>query len=1091
MKFRTSLLRLPVDFNRFGGACTRGAALLSLVVLTCTADAGATTREVYYPAVSYTWSGGATGNWANVGSWSRSWPFPTVVISTAEPAEEPATETNITPYGWPDVREMTPANVWPPLRTVSFATIDGGSQVQLKTRVEVADLTLAGNSSLIFSGESLTLDRRMSHSGPADGVVSIATGSKLALDRNGYNPSLRFRQDYVLNGGGTLELDPSGTTRPSMQGEVTLTNSGNTISGQGSVEITNLINRGLIQAKGGTLDIFNTAIDNTGGVFAAEANATLLFYGNTVLSGGTLRGPLSGAQNGRLGGAGSSSTIKDLSIQGKLKIPTDFIRMEGEISNSGSVILAAENSINGSVDSGLRVSAGKSATLSGNGEIFLANNANATIEGDGSLTNQGNHTIRGGGRIKVKTLKNSATIRADEGYISLDGTNVDNTGGVVAMTESGILRFMGGSVLSGGVLSGVAGGTFCTYDTGTIRDLSIQGDLAVRSGFTRMEGIISNSGKVKIGAGDYNNINGLEVYAGKSALLTGNGEIVLEHENFATIRGAGALAHQVSHTIRGTGRIRVANFANSATIRAEGGILTFNESTIDNTGGTIIAAADGTLLLSWNSIVSGGTISGVAGGRLCSEVYNNCTIKDLSLTGNLTVPSGFLSLEGTIANSGVLNIGNPASPQSFGLQVSSGKTATLTGGGEVVLGHQAYGYISGGGDLTNQESHTIRGKGEISVRNLNNFGTIHAEGGTLILSSELIFQQRGTLSCASDARLQVNTASFMPLVQFGSLRVDGIMEKNQSVSISPYEVEMSGSGIVDIPLNLVNATVNPGSGTGMLSKGALSLKGHAAILHTTLRTEIGGTRRGVDYDTIQHIGNLKLIAGKLAVSFVDGFEATVSPADTFVIYSSGTGFQNFSASQQPALPYGQYSGVKGAISGSFENVESGARLQTEDGAGSFIVTITEDQIMLSQFQPTPTQDLTKANALTDGDNDGIPAVVEYLLGENNATGLLPGNSTMTGAALLNLQAGLEVNPADTYRVFKFRVRRDRLGIQVRPEASADMVFGGSPSMQARQVGPAVTDGEYDIIQVVVLPAGGGAPPATAFVRLVVDFSSLP
>jgi hypothetical protein len=96
--------------------------------------------------------------------------------------------------------------------------------------------------------------------------------------------------------------------------------------------------------------------------------------------------------------------------------------------------------------------------------------------------------------------------------------------------------------------------------------------------------------------------------------------------------------------------------------------------------------------------------------------------------------------------------------------------------------------------------------------------------------------------------------------------------------------------------------------------------------------EIGGTSAGTQFDQIvQQGGAGTVLDGALELSFIGGFETPITNSDTFAILTS----------DQP-------------LTGSFDNVASGARLITTDGLGSFRVTYSgQNTVTLSDFLPAP------------------------------------------------------------------------------------------------------------------------------------------
>ena len=245
---------------------------------------------------------------------------------------------------------------------------------------------------------------------------------------------------------------------------------------------------------------------------------------------------------------------------------------------------------------------------------------------------------------------------------------------------------------------------------------------------------------------------------GADVSLTGGGEVILVDEK--SLIDGGTFTNG-DNTIRGTGKI-VTGFVNQGTIRVEGGQLEIEES-IDNTGGVIELAPDGTLV-GLTSRISGGTITGESGGAL-AELDE---LSGVILQGAITYGAGETTettIGGTITNDGSLTFAQDGSDDVNGpdqrFHLPTGESATIAGTGEMIFSSAETGLsgsrsnFGGSGPLTNGPDHTIRGHGTlVSLGQLINEGTIRAEGGTLTLSSTHIegFGD-GTIEIASDGKL--------------------------------------------------------------------------------------------------------------------------------------------------------------------------------------------------------------------------------------------------------------------------------------------------------------------------------------------------
>ncbi|MGZ5021691.1 MAG: hypothetical protein ACXWFY_04120, partial [Chthoniobacterales bacterium] len=120
-----------------------------------------------------------------------------------------------------------------------------------------------------------------------------------------------------------------------------------------------------------------------------------------------------------------------------------------------------------------------------------------------------------------------------------------------------------------------------------------------------------------------------------------------------------------------------------------------------------------------------------------------------------------------------------------------------------------------------------------------------------------------------------------------------------------------------------NAMLRPAlGGSGLHVTGNVSLLGASNLVF-----QLGGLTQGSQYGFMNVNGNVSL-GGQLLVSFVSGFQNSVTNSNSFTVLSSTATF-----------------------SGIFANIASGSRLDTTDSAGSFLVTYNGSNVVLSDYQP--------------------------------------------------------------------------------------------------------------------------------------------
>ena len=185
----------------------------------------------------------------------------------------------------------------------------------------------------------------------------------------------------------------------------------------------------------------------------------------------------------------------------------------------------------------------------------------------------------------------------------------------------------------------------------------------------------------------------------------------------------------------------------------------------------------------------------------------------------------------------------------------------------------------------------------------NNAGTVEANGGTLAFSAG--YTQTAGALFLNNGNFSATTFD----LQGGTLKGSGTLTGNVSL----------GGSLAASPV-----TFNVGQ-----SPGYLTITGNLTLLSTAVTTiELGGTSQGSSYDFINVTGSATL-GGTLNLTFVDGFQSTVTNADTFTVLQGGS------------------------FSGAFSNFTNGQRLTTTDGLGSFLVTLGSTTLQFSQFTPVP------------------------------------------------------------------------------------------------------------------------------------------
>jgi hypothetical protein len=196
-----------------------------------------------------------------------------------------------------------------------------------------------------------------------------------------------------------------------------------------------------------------------------------------------------------------------------------------------------------------------------------------------------------------------------------------------------------------------------------------------------------------------------------------------------------------------------------------------------------------------------------------------------------------------------------------------------------------------------------------------NYGAIQITNSTLNLSRT--DGQPAFIQDAGSVQLQNGTLACKSIINGGSFSGYG-----------------AAAGIVN------NGLIAPSGGVLGLQNNALTLQSNSVLAY-----QLTGTQPGISFGQIVSVSTATL-GGILQVTLSETFRSRVQPSDVFTLLAGQT------------------------IGGQFANVASGARLPTTDGSGSFIVTYSGQQIVLSNFSP--------AASATASDGSGSPVAPERI-----------------------------------------------------------------------------------------------------------------
>ena len=522
-------------------------------------------------------------------------------------------------------------------------------------------------------------------------------------------------------------------------------------------------------------------------------------------------------------------------------------------------------------------------------EITGATMNNATIEGTanfgrvtnnsypGTIINTGvvNANVPGAGlhfRSAAGSTNTNLIEATNGGLLSLDqGSIINSNTGLILADGANSIAHIGGFAVIGGTLEGKNGG-IVRINGATFKDLTIAGTAAL-TGALLVDGTVTTNGTLNVPGGalvtKVGNTNPVTLAGTGSIVLDGavdtipelidqgNSSVPSISWNFddVTVRGRGNVGYIYSQ-----GSIDNVTITNQGTFQADvdGQTLLIDVAGFDNRSGGLVRAIGsgsngGTLTLAINAPFqnTGGTIEALSGGRVEAAFarIEGGLIRNIGGSiplGNMTLvnPGTGMRLEGDlklglaganqeafiigeIENTGILRVSASTHYARLRLGDSPSRTASLTGGGQLILGDPTststesalmeFSTNSQVFTLTNVDN-IIRGFGRIGDPNydrwlaINNTGTITADAPGKVLQMELHSGDNtgGTISATSGGLMRVWSRAGMD-------NVGGLFESsgpNSKLNFSYFTTVTGGNfrnsgGIFELGYATM---VNPGSG---------------------------------------------------------------------------------------------------------------------------------------------------------------------------------------------------------------------------------------------------------------------------------------
>jgi len=720
-------------------------------------------------------------------------------------------------------------------------------------------------------------------------------------------------------------------TAPMVNNGTVTADAGVAVSGNDLDLFSAITNNGTLSAAASSnLDITTTTIDQTGGgeLFSADTGNINTFGGGNAIIGGTIDRAGTGEFNVN---TSSNVTMTGVTNNGFIDVRlAGTMNVDGTgLTNNGTVAINQSGSASNAV-----MNYAASGNLDGTGEVQMrtsSDNSQLNTDVGMTITHAANHTIRGVGQIRA-AMVNNGTISADVGvsvsagndldlmtnnktnngdmiaeagsFLDIIGITIDQLGGGDLIANGGTIRMSSSPTIEGGVFTANAGGLLSNEVSSTtlLSGVILNGPLTIQLASTVQvdaDGITNND---VIQMNPLGSASDSVLSFTDSATLGGTGEVQMRSgSNNSQINTAAEtmVTHVSTHLIRGVGQIN-AEMTNNGEIRADvsvsssgadldlqtndkvnnnlmvaamGSNLDINNIMIDQSGGGMLVADEGTIRLV-NATIEGGDYLAIGAGFLQNELGSTSLLSGVTLNGPSTIRlSSTVQVDADgLTNNGVMQM-NPVGSSANSNLLFTG-SATLDGTGEIQM--------RTGSDntqintdptftVTHGASHEIRGVGQINAAMVNN-GTIRADVGVALSGNALALRTNDKTNTAviSSETGSVLEVTGITLLQTGAGEIqanDGLVRFNGGATLSGGRIESTGTGEYEVP-NSSSATF------------------HEVTSNTPGEVGLASTL------TISGVGmvNNDLLVVNPANSSADGLIAF--PADGFINTGTGTGEVN-------------------------------------------------------------------------------------------------------------------------------------------------------------------------------------------------------
>lgn len=892
------------------------------------------------------------------------------------------------------------------------------SRVRLRNDASFAhsDATLSGSGAILsYEGNSTDHEAWLANST----IHLDSGGATISLD--GVSPTLTNAKSGIIHGRGNIHtgqlVTVTGYSHFINQGLVSAD-----VFGQNIVLTPHIVtNSAKFEAiGGGSLFINSPSFTNsTGATISATGASTVTLqktwhnFGNIILrdtSTLSLEGSFTTADMGISGWDRTGGTVKisgNLDNSGStlvLNAASGPIVLNGGTIKGGTLTQSAANLVFSNVSTSILDNVGVTDALvidTANARLRLRNDtsfASATVSGSSSIL-----SFEGTATDQSATLQNSVINLESSGIVSLDGTSPSLTIG-----PAGVIR--GRGTVNYSQLISVTG----------LSQLINQGLVSADingNPLTLTPHVVTNTGTFRA-------INGASLFINSAAFTNSPGGI-LSATGGSTLslqkiwHNSGTLILQDTSTVSLEGTFSTADLGMPGWSRSGGNVKL--AGTLDNTNATLaLTAGTGPVVLNGGTIL-GGIITQSGTGKLAISGPSFNVLDAVTIHGGLVLDQPNARARFRNAATSTNGISLTGSGATIGFEgTAADHNSTLSDATIAMDGSGATISLDGNAPvLTIASSAVVRGRGSIApgqlvsvtgTAQIINQGLLSADiSGQILALNNLAVTNTGVLEAKNGATLSFSAATATQAA--GTFRLaGGTFQINGSVAGADLTVGAAGflkgygqivfaNATTDSLVLVGNIDPSPGSG-GLIIKGDLIPS--AAV---TFNFDIAGTSQGSAYDFISEAGSTALALGgsKLKITLAASF--TPSASHTFTLLTSNQ-----------------------AITGSFGNVASGARITTTDGRGSFLVTYSGNSVVLSNFIAAPQpgyatwidgyfpgiSDPAIIGPTADPDHDGVPNLLEYAMKGD------PTSTSDRGSSYYGFQnIGLGSGPQFTY-VIAFR-----------------------------------------------------------------------